>query len=262
MLDYLKLDTPELKEELEPGAEVILVDHNDPKESIDNLDNMKIKLIVDHHAVKINTSYPLDYIAKAVGCTNTILYDLYKENNIEISPKIASMMLSAIISDSLLFKSPTYTKKDEEVVKELEKISGLDSNEYGLELLKAGTDISDLSAREVLNADRKQKDFCGINASIAQTNTADISEVLKRENEILSEMKKISEEEKLELFVLLITDIVHANSMAIVIGEDPELIERAYNVKLDGNKALLEGVVSRKKQVIPILEDQINKEKN
>ena len=144
----------------ESGVEVVLVDHNNPTETVENLNDLVVTDVVDHHSVKLRTAYPLNYRAEAVGCTNTILYKMFKESNFEISKQTAMMMLSAIISDSLLFKSPTFTLEDKEVVDELVKISGIDVEKYGLDLLKAGTDISDLSAEEILNLDAKtKKDF-------------------------------------------------------------------------------------------------------
>ena len=118
VLDYLKIDAPELLPELESGVEVVLVDHNNPTETVENLNDLVVTDVVDHHSVKLRTAYPLNYRAEAVGCTNTILYKMFKESNFEISKQTAMMMLSAIISDSLLFKSPTFTLEDKEVVED------------------------------------------------------------------------------------------------------------------------------------------------
>ncbi len=257
VLKHIGIDAPEILPKLEEGSKIVLVDHNDTNETVENIDDLVITDVVDHHALKLNTSYPLNYRAEAVGCTNTVLYKMFKEANLEISNTTAMMMLSAIISDSLLFKSPTFTKEDEKVVEELSKLVDIDVNKYGLELLKAGTDISDLDADAIINADSKTKEHKGIKLVVAQLNTADIDDVLKREEEIKTAINKQIKEDSLDLFVFLITDIINANSMSIILGKRTDIAERAFNVKIEEDKAFLEGVMSRKKQVIPPLEESI-----
>lgn len=257
VLDHIGIEEPELLPELEEGSKVVLVDHNDPKETVENLDDLIVTDVVDHHAIKLETSYPVNFRAESVGCTNTVLYKMFKEAGFEISEEVGMMMLSAIISDSLLFKSPTYTKEDQRVVDELVELLDIDVNEYGLKLLKAGTDISDLSAKEIINADAKTKEVDGKKLTVAQVNTADISDVLLREDELKSAILKQIDEEDLSLFLLLITDIVNANSMSIALGEKADVVEEAFGIKLEDDKALLEGVISRKKQVLPQVEELI-----
>ena len=157
VLNYLGIDAPQLIESVEDGANVILVDHNSPSESIDNLENTQILKVIDHHKIALNTSYPLFYRSEPVGCTETILFKLYKENNVEISKEIATLMLSAIISDTLLLKSPTTTVDDKKAVEKLAKIAEIDYNIYGLDMLKAGTDLSGFTIDEILALDAKQK---------------------------------------------------------------------------------------------------------
>ena len=132
VLSYLGMEAPQLIENVEEGADVILVDHNSPKESIDNLDKLNIVKVVDHHKLALETAYPLFYRAEAVGCTETIMYKLYKENNVEVDKTTATLMASAIISDTLLLKSPTTTEDDKVAVAELSEIAGIDPNVYGL----------------------------------------------------------------------------------------------------------------------------------
>lgn len=253
VLNYLDIEAPELIESLEEGSNVILVDHNSPSESIDNLENMNIVKVVDHHKIALETSYPLFYRAEAVGCSETILYKLYNENDVEIKPEIAHLMLSAIISDTLLLKSPTTTDDDKKAVEALAKIAGVDYEEYGLEMLKAGTDLSSFTIDEILDLDAKQIDFKDVKSIVNQVNTASIPDVLEMKDELEAGIEKIIEKEDLDLFMLLITDIVNSNSQVIVLGKDAALVEKAYGVKLEDNTALLEGVVSRKKQVVPIM---------
>ncbi len=253
ILNYLGIDAPELLESIEDGADVILVDHNSPAESIDNLENANILKVVDHHKLVLETSYPLFLRFEPVGCTETILCKLYEENGVEITKEIATLMLSAIISDTLLLKSPTTTEDDKVAVKKLSQIAEVDAEEYGLEMLKAGTDLSSFSIEEILSLDAKQIDFKDVKSIVNQVNTADISEVMVMKDELEDGMNKIIEEEGLDLFMLLITDIVNSNSQVIALGNSAGLVEKAYNVILKDNTVLLEGVVSRKKQVVPIM---------
>lgn len=253
VLNYLGIEAPELIEKVEDGANVILVDHNSPSESVENLENANILKVVDHHKIALNTSYPLFYRAEPVGCTETVMYKLYKENGIEIDEKIAGLMLSAIISDTLLLKSPTTTDEDRKAVEELAKISGLDPEVYGLDMLKAGTDLSSFTIDEILHLDAKQIDFKQVRAMVDQVNTASIEEVMKMKADLEARMNEIIAEENLDLFMLLITDIVNSNSQVIALGKDAALVEKAYGVTLVENTALLKGVVSRKKQVVPIM---------
>ena len=253
VLNYLGIEVPELIESIPDGSKVILVDHNSQEESISNLDNLNILKVIDHHKVALSTSYPLYYRAEPVGCTETVLYKMYNEYGVKIDKEIASLMLSAIISDTLLLKSPTATDEDRKAVKELSEISGLNPETYGLDMLKAGTDLSSFSIEEILKLDAKQATLKDTKAIINQVNTASIEEVMKMKKELETGMEKIIEKENLDLFMLLITDIVNSNSQVIALGKAANLIEKSYNVKLEDNTALLKGIVSRKKQVIPVL---------
>ena len=203
--------------------------------------------------VAINTSYPLYYRAEPVGCTETIMYKLYRENNVEIDKTIATLMVSAIISDTLLFKSPTCTKDDVKAVQDLSKIADINYNEYGLEMLKAGTDLSSFTIDEILNLDAKKMDLKDKKAIIAQVNTASIDDVLTMKADLEKAMEKSIEENGLDIFMFIITDIVKSTSKAIVLGKSANIAEKAYNEKIENNLIELKGVVSRKKQVVPIM---------
>ena len=253
ILNQFDIEAPELIDSVEDDASVILVDHNSQSESAENLENANIVKVVDHHKIAFNTSYPLFCRLEPVGCTQTILYKLYKENGVEITKDIASLMLSAIISDTLLLKSPTTTEDDKKALEELAEIAEIDYETYGLEMLKPFTDLSDFTIQEILALDAKQIDFKDVKSIVNQVNTASISDVLEMKDELEEGIKEIIEKENLDLFMLLITDIVNSNSQVIAIGDKADLVEKAYNVKLDDNTALLEGVVSRKKQVVPIM---------
>ena len=259
VLNYFDIEAPELIDDVEDDAQVILVDHNSPSESVDNLENAKILKVVDHHKLALETSYPLFYRAEPVGCTETVLFKLYKENGVEVTKEIASLMLSAIISDTLLLKSPTTTEDDVEAVKELAEIAEIDYESYGLEMLKAGTDLSDFSIEEILDLDAKQIDFGDVKSIVNQVNTASIPDVLEMQEDLEDGIQKIIDDEDLDIFMLLITDIVNSNSEVLVLGSQASLVEVAYDVTLEDNHALLEGVVSRKKQVVPIMTETASK---
>ena len=258
VLDYLGIEAPALLEKVEEGQGVELVDHNEFNQSVEGIEKAKIWSVTDHHRIaNFETSEPLYYTAKPYGCTCTILFEEFKRLGHEIGKKEAILMASAIISDTLLLKSPTTTEYDRKVLEELEKIAGINVNEYGLEMLKAGTDLDDFSANELINLDAKNLDKDGTKFVIAQVNTVSIDDVLKRQAELEEAMRKEIEEKGLKLFVLAITDILNSNSKIIALGEKAETVEKAFDVKLENNTAFLPGVVSRKKQILPNIDKNI-----
>ena len=257
-LNYLGLEAPELIEKVEEGQEVILVDHNEFNQSVEGIENAKILEVVDHHRISnFETSEPLYYTARPFGCTSTILFEEFKQNNIEIEKIEAVLMASAIISDTLLLKSPTTTDHDRKALEELEKIADINVEEYGLEMLKAGTDLGDFSAEELINLDAKNLDKDGTKFVIAQVNTVSIEDVLKRQNELEEAMNNAISEKGLSLFVLAITDILNSNSEIIALGTKIDAVEKAFDTKLEKNRAFLKGVVSRKKQLLPFIDKNI-----
>ena len=258
VLDYLGLEAPELIEKVEEGQEVILVDHNEFNQSVEGIEEAKILGVTDHHRIaNFETSEPLYYIAKPYGCTSTILFEEFKQLGHEIERTEAILMASAIISDTLLLKSPTTTEHDRKALEELGKIANINVEEYGLEMLKAGTDLDDFSAEELINLDAKSLDKNGTKFVIAQVNTVSIDDVLKRQKELEEAINKTIAEKGLSLFVFAITDILNSNSEAIVLGEKGDVIEKAFDKKLENNRVFLEGVVSRKKQLIPFIDKNI-----
>lgn len=259
-LDYFKAEAPRLVENVANEVEsVILVDHNERQQSADGLENVKIKEVIDHHRVaNFETSDPLYFRVEPVGCTATILNKLYKENNVEITKEVAGLMLSAIISDSLLFKSPTCTDEDVKAARELAEIAGVDADSYGLEMLKAGANVSDKTAEQLVSLDSKEFSMNGNKVQIAQVNVVDPQDVLSRQNELEEVMNQQISDNGLDLFLLVITDILNNDSVGLAVGAKTEAVEKAFNVTLDNKTAELKGVVSRKKQVVPVLTDSFN----
>ena len=253
---HFNIEPPRLLDKLDEGSNVILVDHNEFSQSADGIEKANIKMLVDHHRVAdFKTSEPVYMFSEPVGCTGTILYKLYNMNGVEIEPKMASLMLSSIVSDTLLFKSPTCTEDDKRAAEALQKIANIDVNSYGLEMLKAGTDLDDLTEEQLITLDAKEFNSGDIKFKIAQINTVSIPDVLKRQEKIEEAINKKVKEENLDLFVFAITDILNSNSELIAIGDRTDTVENTY--KLENNKAFAEGIVSRKKQLLPLITDNI-----
>ncbi len=254
-LNHFGLTAPRVVETVANEVEqVMLVDHNEFQQSAADIEKVEILAVVDHHRIaNFQTANPLYYRAEPVGCTSTIILKLYKENNIKVPKNIAGMMLSAIVSDTLLFKSPTCTQEDVQAAKELAEIAGVDLEGYGLEMLKAGTNLGTKSASELIDLDAKSFPMGGSNLRIAQVNTVDLAEVFARQAELESAMQEANAANGYDLFVLVVTNILDSDSEILIVGEPKENVEKAFNVTLDNNRALLKGVVSRKKQVVPQL---------
>ncbi|NTL99480.1 manganese-dependent inorganic pyrophosphatase [Enterococcus faecium] len=254
-LDYFQLSAPRVVESAKAeNADVMLVDHNEFQQSISDISEVNILAVVDHHRIaNFETANPLYYRAEPVGCTSTIILKLYKENQVTIPKEIAGIMLSAIISDTLLFKSPTCTPEDEAAAKELAAIAEVDLTAYGLEMLKAGTNLSDKSAAVLLDLDAKSFPMGSSNVRIAQVNTVDLNEVMDRQAELEAAMEEEMKANGYDLFVLVVTNILDSDSELLVAGKGKEKVEEAFQTTLTNNRALLKGVVSRKKQVVPQL---------
>ncbi|WP_312117475.1 manganese-dependent inorganic pyrophosphatase [Brevibacillus reuszeri] len=257
VLDYFQVKAPRLVETVANEVnEVILVDHNERQQSANDIEQVQVVEVIDHHRIaNFETSNPLYFRAEPVGCTTTILKKLYKENGVEIPKEIAGLMLSAIISDTLLLKSPTCTEQDVAAAHELAEIAGVNLETYGLEMLKAGADLSDKTIADLLSLDAKEFQMGSAKVEIAQVNAVDVNDVLARQAELEAAINSIISEKGLDLFLFAVTDILNNDSVAIALGSATQAVEKAYKVTLTGNKAVLKGVVSRKKQIVPVLTD-------
>lgn len=259
-LDYFKVEAPRFIEKAASEAKaVILVDHNEFQQSVEDIKEVSILEVIDHHRIaNFETSDPLYYRAEPVGCTATILNKMYKENGVEIKKEVAGLMLSAIISDSLLFKSPTCTEQDVQAAKELAEIAGVNAEEYGLEMLKAGADLSDKTVEQLISLDAKEFPMGTYKVEVAQVNAVDTNDVLAKQAELEEALNKTIAAKNLDLFLLVVTDILNNDSVALATGSKTEAVEKAFNVTLENNTALLKGVVSRKKQIVPVLTETFN----
>ena len=182
---------------------------------------------------------------------------MYKENGVAIDKETAGLMLSAIISDSLLFKSPTCTDQDIAAAKELAEIAGVDVDTYGLAMLKAGADLSDKSIEQLISLDAKEFQMGTHKVEVAQVNAVDTNDVLARKEELEVALTNKISEKNLDLFLFVVTDILNSDSVAIALGNAASAVEKAFNVSLENNTAILKGVVSRKKQIVPQLTDAL-----
>jgi manganese-dependent inorganic pyrophosphatase len=261
VLNYFNVAAPRLVETVASEVkQVILVDHNERQQSADDIAEVTVTEVIDHHRVaNFETKDPLYFRVEPVGCTTTILNKMYKENGVEVTKEMAGLMLSAIISDTLLLKSPTCTQQDVDAAHELAAIAGVDLSTYGLDMLKAGADLSQKTVEQLISLDSKVFPMGNAKVEIAQVNAVDTNDVLTRQKEIEAALSNVVAEKALDLFVFVVTDILNNDSVALAVGNATQNVEQAFNVTLDNNTALLKGVVSRKKQIVPQLTETFTK---
>lgn len=232
---------------------VIQVDHNERGQSVDGLEDAEVLEIIDHHRVAdIQTSNPIFFRNEPIGSTSTIVAKCFFERGLTPSKTAAGLLCSAIISDTLLFRSPTCTLQDEEICRRLAEIAGISSVEdYAKEMFKAGTSLKGKTVEQIFNQDYKPFSIEDIKVGIAQVNTMDIDGFMPLKEEMLAYMNEKAKESGLDMVMLLLTDIITEGSQVLVVGERPDIAEKAFNVTLVDNTAFLPGVLSRKKQVVP-----------
>ncbi|WP_099192716.1 putative manganese-dependent inorganic diphosphatase [Tepidibacter mesophilus] len=236
--------------------QVILVDHNEEAQSVDGLNQAELLEIIDHHKIGgISTSSPINFRNMTVGSTCTIVYTMFKENNIEIPFEIAGVLISGILSDTLLFRSPTTTDVDKAAVENLNKILNLDIEKYAMEMFKSGTSLDGFSIKEIVNMDFKEFNLEGLKTGIGQVFTLDIDSIFNKKDEFLNYINDTD----YDLCVLAITDIIKEGSYLIYKSED-KLISKAFNVEASQG-VFVDGVVSRKKQLVPNLTEAIKSSK-
>lgn len=260
-LDYFGVTAPRVVEsaKAEGVSQVILTDHNEFQQSIADIKEVEVVAVIDHHRVaNFETANPLYMRLEPVGSASSIVYRAFKENGVTPPKEVAGLLLSGLISDTLLLKSPTTHATDPQVAAELAEIAGVNLEEYGLALLKAGTNLASKSAEELIDIDAKTFGLNGNDVRVAQVNTVDIAEVLERQSEIEAAMTAASAANGYSDFVLMITDIVNSNSEILALGSNMDKVEAAFNFKLENNHAFLAGAVSRKKQVVPQLTEAFN----
>ena len=237
---------------------VIQVDHNERGQSVDGLEDAEVVEIIDHHRVAdIQTNNPIYFRNEPVGSTSTIVAKCFFENGIRPSRKAAGLLCGAIISDTLLFRSPTCTPQDKYICKKLSEIAGINIEEFAKEMFKAGTSLKGKTVEQIFNTDFKPFTIEGTKVGISQVNTMDIEGFMPLKEEMLNYMDQKAKEAGLDMVMLLLTDILNEGSEILVTGNKPEIVEKAFNVTLKDKGAFLPGVLSRKKQVVPPITNAI-----
>jgi manganese-dependent inorganic pyrophosphatase len=254
ILEKFGFEAPILKTEY-ANEDVYLVDFSDLAQAPVDIKDANILGIIDHHKLgDITTSTPLECWIRPVGCSNTIIKEMFDYYNIEIPQDLASIMMCAILSDTVIFKSPTCTKLDTKVVKELAEIAKIDDYKaLGMEMFIVKSNLKGATPRELILRDFKDFTMSNKKIGVGQLEVVDLSLFDTMKDELHSMMKSIKEEEGRDMVMLLLTDIIEEGSQLLVSG-DTNIVEEAFNIKLKDNEVWLNGVMSRKKQIIPFLE--------
>lgn len=233
---------------------VILVDHNERSQSIIGVEESEIIEVIDHHRIaEIQTATPLYLRIEPVGCTATIIAKMYHEYHVPIPESMAGLMLSAIISDTLLFNSPTCTEDDRIIATELSRILDLDIKSYGEKMLIAGSNLKEMHPSEILSTDRKLFTMGTYKISVSQINTGDFRGIFDKLDDVLLEMEQMCEQENLNLAILMVTDILLGGTELITAGEAKNLAQLAFDFQPGEFSKYMNGVFSRKKQIVPPL---------
>jgi len=254
VLEHFSVPVPETITDAK-GKKIILVDHNEVAQAVDNIKEATLMEVVDHHKIgDIQTGSPIFFHNEPVGSTATIISAMYDQYKIPITREMAGVMISAILSDTVLFKSPTCTEKDKEQVAKLAKITGEDYQQYGIAMLTAKSDISSKTVRDIVKGDYKNFDFAGTKAGVGQIEVMDLSVLVPRKKEILEDMEKVRKEEGLSFVLIMLTDVMKEASDLLFVGKPVDKFEKAFEGKMENSSIYKKGVLSRKKQVIPPLE--------
>lgn len=238
---------------------LILVDHNQVVQSVDGIEEANILEVVDHHNLgSLGTTIPISFRTMPVGCTSTIIYEIYKENNIEIPETIAGLMLSAILSDTLLLKSPTTTQMDIEVARKLASIANLDIEEYGMNMLRAGSSIKGMTIEEIVEQDFKSFKLNDCSIGIGQVMTLDFEEIKKNMNDYVKHLDEMCETNNYKAAVLFVTDVIKNGSYIIYSTNAQNIVSESYNIPAIEEGTYIPKMVSRKKQMYPAIAEFLN----
>ena len=259
-LDYFGVEAPEYVEHVAADQPVILVDHNESKQRADGIESAQILEVVDHHRLgDLETPGPIFMLFRPLGCVNTVIYGLYKLHGVTPTKAIAGMMLSAIISDTVLFRSPTTTDEDKAAVKELAEIAGVDYEAYGMDMLKAGADISDYSAEQLAHNDTKEFEAGDKIFTCGQISVMDTAPIEAKKADILAVLNADKAARGYAGSYLMVTNILTENTDLWYTDGDEATAEEAFGKKAENGKIFLPGVMSRKKQVTPFLIKTLSK---
>ncbi|SHE77098.1 manganese-dependent inorganic pyrophosphatase [Marinitoga hydrogenitolerans DSM 16785] len=235
------------------SKKIILVDHSEKSQTVEGIEEAEILEIIDHHRLGgLETGLPITAHIRPVGSTNTIIWDLYKKNNLKPPKEIAGLMISAILSDTMILKSPTTTYEDKKAVEELSNLLKIDPIEYGIQMYKAKTNLEGFSEKEILTLDLKETRLSKGKIGISQIEVINPDQILLKKEKIIHAMERIAKEKKYILFLFLLTDVLKEGSYIFAAGQY-KLAEKVFKTKFHNQISFLEGIVSRKKQVMPLI---------
>ncbi|MFH1565302.1 MAG: manganese-dependent inorganic pyrophosphatase [bacterium] len=252
VFEKFDVELPEILNDV-AGKKIILVDHNVKEEFVGNMEEVEIIEIIDHHKVKFEYKSPIFIHIEPIGSTCTILAKMFEKNNAAIPKDLAGIMLSAALIDTVITKSPTCAQDDVEIIKKLSEAVGVDYTDFGIELFKIRSNVKSLPATEILLSDQKDFDINGKKFSISQVETVDLSEFSELTDKLFEAIKKKKEEDAYHTVILFITDILNKGSRFLVVSDEPEKFEKTFGRKLENNECFIDGIMSRKKQVVPPL---------
>lgn len=260
VLESNKTQAPKLLDKLQEGEEVVILDTNNPEELPEEVSGAKIITIIDHHKLAgLKTENPLEVYMKPVGCSSTLVYELMSKQNVTPSKEIATLLLSAILSDTLKFTSPTTTEDDKKAASELEKIAEINIDSQAESMFVAKSDLSGMSARDILLMDSKIFDFSGKKVRISSLETTKPENAKSLKDEILKEMELLKTEEKLHSIFFFIVDIFKTSSELLVSNDaEKQIAKSAFAKDFEEDYMNLPGVVSRKKQMAPNIEKALS----
>ena len=252
VLDRFGVSAPEIMTDATDKT-IALVDHSDLNQAPDNLSADNVVAIVDHHKIgDVTTNNPIFCYVKPVGCTGTVLKQMYDAQGVAVDPKVAGLMLAAILSDTVNFKSPTCTDEDKKAVAELKEIAGVsDTEELFMEMLKAKSSVAGVPARDLLNRDYKDFDMNGNKVGCGQLELATLDQVADIRDDLYNAMKEQKAEGGHHTILLMLTDVMKEGTQLVVLSDDASVVEGAFDSKLDGNSMWIPGMMSRKKQTVP-----------
>jgi len=257
VLEQFGVEAPEQITKLPHGTEIILLDHNEEKQSIDNIKDLDIVEIIDHHKVKIETDKPISIFIKPLGSSCSIIAEKYFDNNVELTKSIAGLLLSGIISDTLFFRSPTTTNTDKMLADKLNDIVGIDDMEqFSLNMFNAKSDLGDISTEDLIRLDYKTFDFSDGTYGIGVMETTNVDFGLDRKDEIVTKLQEIKEKDDLKGVFFVMVDILNEKSYTLTSGADEiELFIKLFDATEGENGTLfVDKLVSRKKQIVPEFE--------
>lgn len=259
VLDKFGFTAPEKLENISE-KQVILVDHNEASQIVDGFDQAHIVEIVDHHKFNFSYNEPIMITCRPWGSTVSIIAGMYFDNELEIEAKFAGIMLAAVLDDTVITKSPTCTEVDEELISKLSDLAGVqDWKALGMEIFKAKASVKSMSDMDIIKNDFKDFEYKAGKFGIGQVETVDLSDFTTREDQLLAEMEKLQKEGNYHSVILFITDIINEGSQFLIVTNDQEKMEKALGEKIDNKRVYIKGILSRKKQVVPIMAGNFDK---